>query len=87
MKRTISIYDPSVPLVFPQTGMTNTFFNVWIKQVTNRGLLIGTGSPEGVVEAQQGVEYLDEDGSAGAVKYIKQVSAIANDRTMGWVAI
>ena len=87
MKRTISIYDPSIPLVWSQSGMANTFFNVWIKQVTDRGLLIGTGSPEGVIEAQQGVEYLDETGTAGAVKYIKQSAAVAGDRTKGWVAI
>ena len=87
MKRTISIYDPSIPLVWSQTGTANAFFNVWIKQVTDRGLLIGTGSPEGVVEAQQGVEYLDETGGVGAVKYIKQLASIADDRTRGWVVI
>jgi hypothetical protein len=87
MKRTIGIYDPSVPLVFPQHGMANVAFNVWIKQVTERGLLIGSGSPEGVVEAQQGVEYLDEEGTDGEVKYIKQKAQVAGDRTQGWVLI
>lgn len=86
MRRTISVYDPTVPLV-DQTGSTGDAFNIWLKQVTDRGLLIGTGSPEGVVEAQQGIEYMDETGAAGAVKYIKQLSNIAGDRTKGWVAI
>lgn len=67
--------------------MASTAFNVWVRQVTERGLLIGSGSPEGVVEAQQGAEYMDEDGLAGAVKFIKQKASIAGDRTMGWVAI
>lgn len=86
MKRTIVTYSSTVPIVTPE-GIPSDVFNFWIRQVTDRGLYIGTGSPEGVLEAQQGAEYLDETGIAGAVKYIKQVSAIAGDRTKGWVAI
>lgn len=84
--RTINQYDPTVPIV-DHTGTINDSFNIWIKQVTDRGLIIGTGSPEGVVEARQGVEYLDKTGLAGAVKFIKQLNDIAGDRTKGWVAI
>jgi hypothetical protein len=86
MRRTITTFDPKVPLV-QQEGEPTSTFNYWIKQVTDRGLLIGTGSPEGVVEAQQGVEYMDEAGAAGFVLYIKQESDDAGDRTKGWVAI
>jgi hypothetical protein len=49
--------------------------------------LIGTGSPEGVVEAQQGVEYMDETGTTGSVKWIKQLADISGDKSQGWVAI
>lgn len=67
--------------------MTHDTFNLWVRQVTERGLIIGTGNPENVVTAQQGVEYMDEAGPAGAVKYIKQVADIGGDRSKGWVAI
>ncbi len=87
MKQTITRFDSQVPLVLPQTGMASEAFNIWVRQVTERGLLIGTGTPEGYVEAQQGAEYMDETGIAGAVKYIKQLADIAGDRTKGWVAI
>ena len=50
-------------------------------------LIIGIGSPEGLIEAQVGREYLDTTGGVGAVKYIKQVADILGDRKLGWVAI
>jgi hypothetical protein len=62
-------------------------FQRWVNDVTNNDLIIGTGSPEGVIEATVGREYLDDAGLAGAVKFIKQLPDIAGDRTMGWVAI
>lgn len=66
--------------------MTQEFHN-WISAVSREGLLIGTGTPEGVIEAVVGREYLDDTGTAGAVKFIKQLPDIAGDKTMGWVAI
>lgn len=67
-------------------AMTEEFHN-WVSSVYRRGLLVGTGSPEGNIEAEVGREYLDDTGSAGAVKFIKQLPDIAGDRTQGWVAI
>lgn len=87
MRRAVSAYDPSVPLVNRNTGSCTDSFNFWIKQVTDSGLLIGDGTPEGVVESQQGSMYMDESGIAGAVMYIKQLTNIGGDRTKGWVAI
>jgi hypothetical protein len=87
MRNTITRFDLGIPLVYSQTGMASTVFNLWVRQVTERGLLIGTGSPEGVVEAQQGVEYMDETGTTGSVKWIKQLADISGDKSQGWVAI
>ena len=67
-------------------AMTEEFHNL-VSSVYRRGLLVGTGSPEGSIEAEVGREYLDDTGSAGAVKFIKQLPDIAGDRTKGWVAI
>ena len=49
--------------------------------------IIGTGSPEGVVEARQYSLYIDETGSTGALQYRKMQPSIAGDRTRGWVAV
>ena len=86
MRNTVITYDASFPIADDKRVM-NDAFRIWVQQVTQRGLLIGTGSPEGVIEAQQGMEYMDETGLTGAVKFIKQSADIAGDRTMGWVAI
>jgi len=87
MRNTIKYLDPSYAIVFPRTGIPEERFRVFLHEVQLRGLLIGIGSPEGVVEAQQGQEYMDEEGLAGAVKYIKQLPDILGDRKLGWVAI
>ena len=55
--------------------------------MTRLDLIIGTGSPEGVIEATVGREYMDDTGLAGAVKFIKQLPDIGGDRTKGWVAV
>lgn len=86
MRTTINSYDPTVPIV-EGAGRPSELFLILLRQLEERGLIIGTGSPEGTIEAQQGREYMDETGVAGAVKYIKQQADIAGDRTRGWVAI
>lgn len=87
MRNTIKYLDPSYPMTKPATGIPEERFRIFLHEVQLRGLLIGEGSPEGVVEAQQGQEYMDESGATGAVKYIKQLADIDGDRTQGWVAI
>lgn len=84
--RTITRIDTSVPII-SSSGALSEQFRIFLLQVYQRGLIIGTGSPEGVVEAEQGEEYMDESGAAGAVKYIKQLPDIGGDRKQGWVAI
>ena len=86
MRSVIRYIDPSYQLT-NKKGIALNHFRIFLQEVYRSGLLIGTGSPEGVVEAAQGQEYMDEEGVAGAVKYIKQVNDIDGDRTSGWVAI
>ena len=52
--------------------------------ITERSLIIGSGNPEGVVEAPQGGEYMDEDAAVGDCRYIKRLSDIGGDKTLGW---
>lgn len=78
--------DAGLPIVDGRGLMTDQFQR-WVELITRNDLLIGTGSPEGVVEATQGQEYMDRTGVAGAIKYIKKDADIAGDRTKGWVLI
>jgi len=82
----IAPIDADTPIV-TSNGVMSDVFQRWMNQVTRNDLLIGTGSPEGVIEAQIGREYMDDTGLAGAVKFIKQLPDIAGDRTKGWVAV
>lgn len=57
----------------------------WSNTVTDLLPIIGTGSPEGVVEARQGASYMDDAGTTGNIKYSKRDVDIAGDRTKGWI--
>lgn len=57
-------------------------FASWAHQITALGILTGTGSPEGVIEADRKTLYLDTSGGL----YIKRDADIAGDRTKGWIA-
>jgi hypothetical protein len=62
-------------------------FRTWANRVSNRLLYVGSGSPEGVVEAPQYSEYLDEAVPAAPVKYVKTLPEVAGDRRQGWAAL
>lgn len=49
----------------------------------DKEILIGTGSPEGVVEADPTRLYMDDAGSSGSVLYIKQTGT----GNTGWIAV
>lgn len=78
--------DSDAQIVTSDGRMTDEFQR-FVNQIASLDLIVGTGSPEGVIEATVGREYLDDAGVAGAVKYIKQLADIGGDRTKGWVAI
>jgi hypothetical protein len=65
------------------TLQSRTFF----KAIVNQSLIIGTGSPEGVVEAEQGASYMDDTGTAGSIKYIKRDDNIGADKSQGWILV
>jgi hypothetical protein len=78
--------DAETPIVKADGSMTEEFQR-WVTQMTNLDLIVGTGTPEGVIEAVIGRRYLDLTGGVGAVEYSKQSADIAGDRTQGWVAV
>lgn len=87
MANQINQINHTLPIVDIKTGYVTDQFRVFINQVVERGLIIGQGSPDGVIQARQGVEYLNETGLAGSVKWIKQLSHIGGDKSLGWIAI
>ena len=78
--------EPSVPIV-KQDGTMEEPFRLFTRDVAKLSLIIGTGSPEGVVSAEVGQEYMDDAGTASAIKYIKRDADIGGDTTKGWILI
>ena len=76
----------NIPIVNTDGTMQDAF-RLFINQVSRESIIIGTGSPEGVVLASQGQEFMDDAGTAGNIKYIKRDSDIGGDKTQGWVLI
>jgi len=62
-------------------------FQIWVEQMTDLDIIVGTGSPEGVVEARQTREYMDDAGTAGSIKYIKKLDDVAGDKSLGWILV
>ena len=74
------------PIVDENANMSQEF-RAWVQTISNRSLIIGAGSPEGVIEAFIGAEYMDSTGSSSSVKYIKQKADIGGDKSQGWILI
>lgn len=74
------------PIVREDRTMQQPFMDQM--NLLNRYLpIIGTGSPEGVVEALQYSLYLDSTGIAGSIEYRKMLPDIGGDRSQGWLAV
>ena len=70
-----------------ESRLPTTEFNTWVQTITDRSLIISTGSPEGVISAIQGAEYMDDAGLAGAVRWVKRDNDDGlGDTTKGWIA-
>jgi hypothetical protein len=70
-------------IVDKEGRMTPAFIN-FLRVVSNLDLEVGTGSPEGVVEAGQGKLYIDTDGGPGAMLYTKRDTT---SDTTGWILV
>jgi len=66
----------------------STQFRSWTRIITNQALIIGTGSPEGVVEASQGASYMNDAGTASAIMYLKRDNDDgAGNKKIGWILV
>lgn len=72
-------------------GSTSVQLNSWLKVISDRSLIIGTGTPEGFIEANQGAMYMDDAGTTGNILYIKRDPddgvAPDPDKTKGWILV
>lgn len=68
-------------------GNTSPEMQVWLNQVTNLQIIVGTGSPEGVVTAEVGVLFLDTAAGTGSLLYVKRDGDITKDRSKGWILV
>ena len=76
---------PYTSPIVDKNGILTVQAQSFFETITNRALIFGTGSPEGLVSAQKGAEYMDEAGSTGTIKWIKRNSDIGGDDRFGWI--
>ena len=82
-----SILSTDRPIIESDGSLTSQS-RVFFREIWTQSLIIGTGSPEGVVEAEIGASYMDDAGTAGAIKYIKRdADDGAGDKTIGWILV
>lgn len=76
----------SQPLVDDKGVMTDRVYE-WARGVTQLQILLGTGTPENVIEAPAATLYMDTAAAAGDILYIKRLSNVSGNRKQGWRAV
>ncbi len=71
--------------IIESNGTMSQAFRQFTQEASLSIPIVGTGSPEGVVEAVQYSLYLDSAGAAGAIQYRKMLPSIGGDRKQGWI--
>ena len=83
----ITPFSLTQPVVTDGNSMERVM-RTFVSQVTTQSRVIGTGSPEGVVKANQGTDYMDDAGTAGAILYIKRDPDDGlGDTSKGWILV
>lgn len=73
--------------VVDENGLQTQEMRSWTQIITNQALIIGDGSPEGVVPADIGATYQDRLGTASLIRYAKRDADIAGDKSKGWILL
>ena len=74
-----------VRAIVSNAGLLTQEASFYFQQLELLQPISGTGSPEGVINAQASRTYYDLSGGTGAIVYIKTVDDIGLDATLGWV--
>ena len=73
--------------IVEDNGTMSQLFRTWMLQVTNSIPIVGTGSPEGAIEAPQYSLYIDETVPLVPTQYRKMLPEITGDRSKGWAIV
>ena len=73
--------------IIEEDGTMSQVFRSWAIAVTNAMPMVGTGSPEGLIEALQYSLYIDETIPLAPVQYRKMLPEIAGNRKLGWASL
>lgn len=77
---------PSPVQAITQSGkIMNQPFMLWTQGVTKLAPIFGTGSPIGVVEAEEGQTYIAQGDYPGF--YVKVENSVGGDKTQGWLQV
>ena len=82
----ISIPSANRPFV-DEDGILTSQSRTFLREVFIQALIIDTGSPEGVIEAEIGSSYMDNTGTAGSILYVKRDDNIGGDKSQGWILV
>jgi len=74
------------PIVETDQTMSQ-LFRTWAMLVSNNLPVVGSGSPEGVIELPQYSLYIDESTPLVPVQYRKMLPDVSGDRSKGWVVL
>ena len=78
--------SPVIPIA-DESGNMEASLRSFTQKIAARALIIGSGNPESVIEAEQGALFMDEDAAAGDVLYVKRLGDIGGDKSQGWRAV
>lgn len=82
--------QPSLLVASPIVGEDRTMepaFRYFAQKVSEAVVIVGSGTPEAVVEAPQYSLYIDETVPTIPVQYRKMLADIGGDRTQGWIVV
>ncbi len=79
-------YNAANPIIEENRTMVQEFRTLF-GTVVDFLPIVGTGTPEGIVEARQFSLYIDSAGSTGTIEYRKMLPDIGGDIKMGWVLV
>jgi len=79
-QRPLNVAQPIVE----DDGTMGQSFTEWTILVSDNLRIVGTGTPEGVIEAPQYSMFIDEAVPLIPVMYLKMLPSIGGDITKGW---
>lgn len=82
----MNLTAPSPVQPITQSGkLMNQPFMIWTQGVTKLAPIVGSASPIGLIEAEQGQTYIATGAYPGF--YVKAENSVGGDKTQGWVSV